>query len=133
MDFSAFTRLEKLSINHAHKHVTLPAHKLRRFRICPVQKDFKDPLALFPPECAERIVLFLHTLKSFSKVTARTLPPNVRVLCSEAGAGISPETFFPPRFTPKVLVQLTDAFVFDQFRMLYHQTQPVFRDVTLEF
>ena len=111
-DFSRFTRLERLAIGQVPAKAALPAHRLRRLHVrC---SDTKDPLAVFPPECAEQISLVCDTASAFLKAKARQLPPRVRVFCDEVAARVSPADFFPRRTA--TVVSLSDAFGVDELR-----------------
>ena len=94
-DFSLFPRLERLSLHGIPKKLTLPKQTLKHLRVHSLKWNTKSPMTIFPPKCAEQIVIVYESRKVFAKATAKRHPPNVRLFCSEIGEGVDPAAFFP--------------------------------------
>ena len=92
VDLSAFVSLERLATVDVPKRVVLPPHTLRRVTV--VSTDpFSDPLAVFPPACAEQVVLLFDSPYWFDRAKERQQPPNVRLLCCEVNSDVAAEEF----------------------------------------
>ena len=92
-DFSRFTRLTRLSLKDLRAVLVMPSHRLKTVRV--LWTYGKDP---FPPalvESAELVVVVCDSVRKFSVAHARPAPPNVRVVCTRAGAHVAPRDFWP--------------------------------------
>ena len=131
-DFSRFPNLERLTLDVVPCQLTLPTHRLKRLTVH-VPGHGLDPLVAFPPECAEQIVVVCPTQSDFI-VAKRRSPPNVRVLCSSIGEGVTPADVFPPAlYCSLITVTLSDGFGADELRA-FNEALPILSStVQVEF
>ena len=132
-DLTAFTRLEKLTVGHVPRGVTMPQHTLKRFTVICSDDDEDVVFARFPPECAEQIVFIFESPNSFRTAKAQKLPPNVNVFCCNVGEGVTPRDFFPWKTFCGDRVDISNDFGVEELRT-FNNTLPVpFKQLTMQF
>ena len=129
-DFSLFPRLERLRLDGVPDTFTLPAHTLKRLTVF-CERETTNPLALFPPECAEQLVFIFPSQWPFLEAKSTHPPPNVRVLCNQLGEGVAPEDLatWPPS---RASISLTYGFGVDELRAFNDALPLPFREVGLQ-
>ena len=130
-DFALFPNLERLSLDVIPQRVTLPKQKLKRLKV--FSKKTVNPLTVFPPECAEQIVIVHKNRDRFLQAKAQPWPPHVRVFCSAIGEGVCPEDFFARPSWCGNDITITDAFGIDDLRAFNQKLPLPYTNVKLGF
>ena len=114
-DFSHLQSLRKIHFSQTPRAFDIPEHlKLKRLTVRCREKD-RDPFTLFPADCAEQLVFIFQQQSAYVEAKARQLPPNVRVLCSELGAGVALEDFVCWEHNTAT-ISLSETFGVDELR-----------------
>ena len=133
-NLTLFPRLERLVLDDVCSP-TLPSHRLKFIRVYR-PPGHTDPLAVFPPECAEKAVFVYKSLKEFSEAKARQLPPHVHVFCNTIGEGVRPEDFLwltSVNWWNYCKVAITDKFTLDDLRAFNDAVPVPHREARLWF
>ena len=127
VDFSVFTRLERLFISDITFPIVPPQHKLQCLKLGCFLNDswFDDSLK---PTCADRIIIVLSRVR-FVKAKETSFAENVHVFCNSIGEGVSPEDFFQ---WGKTDVELSTGFGVDRLRS-FNEIVPIPSNVYLRF